>query len=156
MTTKLEMIEMLRERTNATYEEAKEALDRCDGDMVEALIYLERNQKTRRASSQGPQQGSSLGKWLSGIIRKGNRTKFVISKDENSILRIPVTLLIIITVFAPYLTLIGAVVALFTEHSFRFIKEDGSNAEINKMLVRVSSAVDAAKVKLTEDRPLDL
>ena len=42
----LEKIDQIVERTGVTYEEAKEALQAVDGDVVEAIIYLEKNKKT--------------------------------------------------------------------------------------------------------------
>ena len=39
--TELEKVERLREKTNATFAEAKEALDKSGGDILDALIYLE-------------------------------------------------------------------------------------------------------------------
>ena len=40
----LEKVDMVKDRTNVTYEEAKEALEFCNGDVLEALIYIEKNQ----------------------------------------------------------------------------------------------------------------
>ena len=37
----LEKIDIVRERTGASYSEAKEALEACGGNVVDALIYLE-------------------------------------------------------------------------------------------------------------------
>jgi hypothetical protein len=41
----LEMVEKLRERADVTFEEAKSALERTDGDLLDALILLEREGK---------------------------------------------------------------------------------------------------------------
>ena len=45
----LEKVEKLRERANVTYEEAKEALEASNWDLLDAMVYLEKNGKT-----QGP------------------------------------------------------------------------------------------------------
>ncbi|MDY5103377.1 MAG: UBA/TS-N domain protein, partial [Agathobacter sp.] len=37
-----EKVEKLKERANVTYEEAKQALEACDWDILEAMIYLEK------------------------------------------------------------------------------------------------------------------
>jgi hypothetical protein len=152
MSVKLEQIEMLRERANVTYEEAREALEMCNGDMVEALIYLERNNKVKMDGKKEAHKSSGFGAWLKNLIRKGNRTKFIISKNESIALNIPVTFLVIITLCAPYTTLFAVIVALLTEHRCRFAKEDGANMEINKVFDKVSSAVDTAKDKFTENK----
>lgn len=41
----LEKVERLREKTGCTYHEAKAALEESDGDMLEALCWLEQNGK---------------------------------------------------------------------------------------------------------------
>lgn len=38
---KLEKVETLREKTGVTYEEAKRALEACDYDILDAVVYLE-------------------------------------------------------------------------------------------------------------------
>ena len=44
-------VDKLRERANVSYEEAKDALDRANGDILDAMILLEREGKTRREDS---------------------------------------------------------------------------------------------------------
>ena len=46
--TTLEQVEKLRERANVSYEEARAALDITDGDLLEAVIYLEKSGKIDR------------------------------------------------------------------------------------------------------------
>ena len=53
----MEMIEKLREYANVTYEEAKAALDEANGDLLEAVILLERQGKTKK-----PEQSQSIHK----------------------------------------------------------------------------------------------
>ena len=55
MAITLEQVEKLREKTGASYEACKDALERADGDMLDAVIYLE---KLGAASSAG--KGSSF------------------------------------------------------------------------------------------------
>ena len=41
----LEKVDAIRERINVSYEKAKEALEIAEGDVLEALIYLEKDKK---------------------------------------------------------------------------------------------------------------
>ena len=41
-----EKVEKLRERADVSYEEAKEALENSNWDILDAMIYLEQNGKT--------------------------------------------------------------------------------------------------------------
>ena len=41
----LEMVDQVRERTGASYEEAKTALESANGDVVDAIIAIERDER---------------------------------------------------------------------------------------------------------------
>lgn len=47
---KLKLIDKLREKANVSYEEAKTALENSDWDMLDAVLYLEENEKVKRPS----------------------------------------------------------------------------------------------------------
>ena len=46
MNITLESIDAVRERSGASYEEAREALEATGGSVVDALIYLEQKKKS--------------------------------------------------------------------------------------------------------------
>ena len=43
----LEKVDLIRERTGVSYTEAKEALEAGNGDVVDALIYIENKKKSK-------------------------------------------------------------------------------------------------------------
>ena len=47
-----EKVEKLREKANVSYEEAKEALERSNGDILDAMILLEKEGKTKKAGAE--------------------------------------------------------------------------------------------------------
>lgn len=55
---KLEKVELIREKTGVTYDDAKVALDACDDDVLDAIIWLERmgkaDTKTANYTTTGP------------------------------------------------------------------------------------------------------
>ncbi|SHI32090.1 ubiquitin [Desulfosporosinus lacus] len=51
--TTLEQVEKLRAMANVTYDEAKVALDAANGDLLEAIIYLEKQGKVNSPSGGG-------------------------------------------------------------------------------------------------------
>lgn len=53
MAVTLEQVEKLRERADVSYEEAKQTLEQCGGDLLDALILLERRGKIRAGGGRG-------------------------------------------------------------------------------------------------------
>ncbi|MCQ4863112.1 P83/100 family protein [Pseudoflavonifractor phocaeensis] len=53
MAVTLEQVEKLREKSGASYEACKDALDRTGGDLLEAMIFLERTGRSRTAPRGG-------------------------------------------------------------------------------------------------------
>lgn len=58
----IEQVEVLREKTGVSYEEAKEAMEATNGDLLDAVIYLEQQGKLSAPAggSYSTQTGSSL------------------------------------------------------------------------------------------------
>jgi len=59
--TDLEKVEKLREKANVSYAEAKEALDKSNSDILEALIYLENQGKSTAPAGGGFYSGAETG-----------------------------------------------------------------------------------------------
>jgi len=143
MTVGLELIEMLRERANVSYEEAREALEKCNNDIVEALIYLEKQDKIK-APPRDNQCTSGFWTTVKKLVKSCNETRFLISKNGQNIIDLPLTIVIIVTAIVPPLTVIGLIAALFTGHKIRLEKPGREELKINKTLDDISNA--AAKV----------
>ena len=56
--TQLEKVEKLREKTNVSYEDAKLALDSSGDDLLDAIIYLEREGKVPTPAGGGEYSGA--------------------------------------------------------------------------------------------------
>ncbi len=76
-TITLEQIDLVMQRANVPYSDAKEALEACNGDVVEALLYLEKTERIR------PQPATSSDK-VTSFINKLNATTFIMKKKERS------------------------------------------------------------------------
>ncbi|MDF2503347.1 DUF4342 domain-containing protein [Clostridium sp.] len=145
MSVKVELIDELRKRANVSYEEAKDALEKFNGDLVEALIYLEKQNKVKNNEDSG------FFATIKKIIKKGNSTKFIVRKKDNIILSLPVTIVVISTIIAPYITVIGLILALITGHRFKFKGTKGEATKVNETLDKISNAVDTAKKSFNEN-----
>jgi hypothetical protein len=149
MTFHLDQIDELRKRANVSYEDAKEALEKCNGDIVEALVYLEKQNKFK--FQQTYKEKSQCTSKIKDLIKKGNRVRFLVKKKETTILNLSVNISILITLFAPYITFFGLILALVTGHRIKFEGFTGCNVKVNETLDKVSDTIDSMKKKITED-----
>jgi hypothetical protein len=150
MSFSLNQIDELRERTGVSYTDAKEALESCNGDMLEAIVYLEKNKKARAAKIKGA--GTSFSDKISDLLRKGSTTRFIMRKQERIILNISVNMLVLfgfLTIPLIELVAIALLIALITGHRFRFESSSADTAKINETLERVSETVEQAKEKFS-------
>lgn len=143
MAVSLESIELLREKTRVSYEDAKLALEACDGDIVEALVYLEKQGKIKPPQKEEPPK-EGFGATLKKLVKASNETRFIVSKKGNPIINLSLTIVILVTLFVPPLTIIGLLLALFSGHTFRMERPNHAELKINKTFDDVSAA--AAKV----------
>lgn len=120
----LEKIDMIVERMGVSYKEAKEALEKANGNVVDALIYIEEKRKSWTESFTVA--GTEVMDKIKDLIKKGNVTKIRIKKDDKVLLEIPVTAGAISTVVIPQLTLLGAAVAFLANCTIEVEKYDKS------------------------------
>ncbi|MGI5926364.1 MAG: ubiquitin, partial [Thermacetogeniaceae bacterium] len=74
----LKKIDLIRERMDVSYREARDALDRASGDVVGALVLLEEEL-----------QGCHLCQKLKETLEKGISTKLRLKKGDHTILEFP-------------------------------------------------------------------
>ncbi len=150
--TKLEQIEKLRERANVSYDEAKQALELADGDLLEALINLEKQGRIEppkgggyySSERVGPDYEDAedkkqakpncdgfmsvlekIGKFVVDVINKGNNTSFEVIQHEITKAKIPVTVMVLLVLFVPWVIIPLLIVGLFFGFSYRFVGFDG-------------------------------
>lgn len=118
----IEKIDMVRERMKVTYEEAKEALEAANWDVVEAIITLERDEKARREEIFV--RGNELVEKIKEIVRKGNINRLRVKQDDQVLVEIPVTAGVVGALLAPQLAIIGAVAALVSKCTVEIEKNE--------------------------------
>lgn len=149
MTISIEQIDLLRKRANVGYKEAKEALEKCNGDIVEALAYLEEQNKIK--PERECLKDSTFIKKIKNLISKANKIKLVVSKDDKTILNLPSTLAVLFSIFAMPVAITALIIALFTSCKIRFKKDSGEECDINSKIDKVTNAVSNVANKLTEE-----
>lgn len=172
-----EKVEKLKERANVTYEEAKQALEACDWDILEAMIYLEKLGKTsgtakagysaeqESTGSSGGQAGDTkegqesfgevmgrFGRWCAKWINKGNSNSFCIEKNGQEILRVPVTLLIVLLIFTFWIIVPLMIVGLFFDMRYHFRGPDVKSVDLNKAMDTVADAAENLKSDIADQK----
>ncbi|NLX61372.1 MAG: DUF4342 domain-containing protein [Tissierellia bacterium] len=129
----LEMIDSVVSRTNVSFKEAKEALEKTNGDVVEAIIYIESSQKSN-LSSELTDIGNAMINKVKEILEKGNVTRITVKKDGDIILNLPVTAAAVGAIISVPLALIGLGGALLSKCTIEIQKEDGEIINVNNMI----------------------
>lgn len=167
-----EKVEKLREHANVTYEEAKQALESSNWDILDAMIYLEQSGKVH-----GPEQSSyttqaekvkieindkedkssfsdnlkRFGRWCQKWLEKGNNNSFCVERGNNEIFRIPITLLVVFLLFAFWVVVPLLVVGLFFNMRYQFAGPDVRSVDIdlNKAMDNAAEAAENIKNEFT-------
>lgn len=145
----LEQIDLLRRRANISYKEAKEVLEKCNGDIVEALAYLEEQEKIKPEG--GYVKNSPIINKSKEIISRSNKTDFVIYNNEKTILNIPLTIAIIIGAFTLPFSIPILLLLVITHHRIKLVKNNGENCSVNDKIDKVSNTISSAADKVAEE-----
>lgn len=124
----LEKIDIIRERTGASYREAKEALERTDGNVLEALIEFDDNKETNWTEEFSVKSGEVIDK-VKGLIYEGNVNKISVKSEGRTLVEIPVTFGAIGAMVLPHLAVLGVLVAMFKRCTIEVVRNDGSTVE---------------------------
>lgn len=135
----LQKIDEILKRTNTDYSTAKEALEAANGDVLEAIILIENQQK---GSSSASLKGEQIMNQLKDILAKGNATKLTIKKNNEVIINIPITAGLVGALVAPYLSAAGITVALLAKCSVEITQTDGKVINLGQ---KVDEGMDAVK-----------
>lgn len=124
MEISLEKIELVKDRTGVNYKEAKEALIKADGSVVDAIIMIE-DEIDLVPKSKAGDQASQLIERLKKLIKKGNVSRIVVKRDEQVLLNVPVNIGIVGAVWVFWPTVVATVVALGMKCSIELVKDNG-------------------------------
>lgn len=134
----LTKIDLIRERTGIGYKEAKEALDRAGGDIVQALIYIE--EERVKLDEDIKHKGQKILEQVKEIIKKGNVTKIKLKKGEKSILEFPVNIGalgvagVLMSSTLAVIAALGTVAALANKYTLE-IERPGGKVETREIVI---------------------
>ena len=125
----LEKIELVKDRTGVGYKEAKDALEKTDGSVVDAIILIE--ETIDDSTKETDKKNVQILDTIKEAVRKGNVSKIVIKKDGDIVMNLPVNIGIIGTVLFPWAAIGGCIAALGTKCSIELVKEDGGVVNVS-------------------------
>lgn len=126
----LEQIDQVLHRMpSASYADAKEALIATNGDVIEAILYLENksNKKNIDLHAMFENMGNMNNEMMSNLkemIKKGNVVRIVIEKDGDKVINLPITVGAAALVLGPIATLLGLSAAMLTKYNVKITKEN--------------------------------
>ena len=163
-----ELVEKLRQKANVSYEEAKAALEASDWDILDALVLLEGEGKVKESEAapefttqekktydyttkNGKQVHmevsggfAKLWSFLKKMFQKGNANQFVITRNGQEMLSMPITVLVILALVMWPASMIVLFIALFFGARYSFRGPDISS--------KVNSAMDKAAEMVQGDQ----
>lgn len=162
-------VEKLRARADVSFEEARDALRACDGDLLDAMVYLEKlghvkapEQSTfttdsakkeeyenvpdavirSQSETNDPSFGQQLRLLLKTAFRKSVDNFLVVSHKGDEKFRIPILAAIILLMLFNFATLAAIIISLFFDVQYRFAGKDD--------LSKVNQALDRAGTRASE------
>ena len=169
-----EKVEKLVQKANVSYEDAKNALEEANGDMLDAMISLERQGKVKPSTvtyktdsdsqdrysdvpavverSENTEEKSfaaDLGSGIKKFFRYTVNNSLKITRRGEQILKLPLLLAILIMLCALPLTVIVIIISLFCECKYSVVGKDNSK-NINDMFEKASDIAEKAKEDVVE------
>jgi sensor histidine kinase YesM len=152
----LEQVEKLTQVTGVSYAEAKQALEETQGDMLEAVLLLERQGKVKRPENDGftsskqqstqqkpKSENQSFAKfvsWLKHVLHLGNINDFVIYRETTDTLAIPLTIFVILLIVAFWVVFPLMIIGLFFNYRYKFAGPSFKDDKVNQTLESISNA----------------
>ena len=147
----LEKIELVKDRTGATYAESKAALEAAEGSVVDAIIALEEEKNKEHDKVDGASlKDSPIFAKMKEIVDKGNVSRILVSKGGKTIVNFPVTAGVIGAVLVPWGAIFGIVAAMGTQCSIDFVDDKGKVIDIDGKVVGVYDKAKGLVVKGVE------
>ncbi|MCL2547604.1 MAG: DUF4342 domain-containing protein [Symbiobacteriaceae bacterium] len=134
----LEKIDLIRERMKVSYLEARQALEQTDGNVVEALVLLEKGSTESKAAKQAEQdqkfdefvvKGNDLVAKVNELFRQGNITRIKILHEDNVLFEVPLTAGAAAVLLLPQLALLTGIAVLFARVTVQIEKPVPAGAD---------------------------
>ncbi len=133
MSIELEKVDAVIDRTGVSYKHAKEALELNNGDVLDAIVYLEEKGSTLGSFTKSAEgKGEKLLEKLKEILKEGNVNKITIKKDGEVLANIPVNIGALGFLVTPLWATVAITTAVLTKHTIEITKKDGEVIDLRK------------------------
>lgn len=157
MSHPLEAIDEVRKRTKCSYEEAKDALDLYQGDVLNAIIYLEREEKVDKGAVK------KVANKVKSLIDEGFISQIQIVKNDEVIFDFPVPVGVVLLVFWTGAFATALLVAIALKYDVKIVKRDGSTfcvtevtaEKLSQMFDTIKSEAGKIKSKIEDKKECD-
>lgn len=137
----IEMVDQVLDRLPyATYKEAREALIKTDGNVLDAIIYIESGQKDmgfenkkesiRRFGENISQESEKIRGQLGDLFKKTTVVRIIVEKEGKVMLNIPFTIGVLGVAAMPVLSLLGLSAAVLSKYSV-LITDEASGESVD-------------------------
>lgn len=169
-----EKVEMLTKKANVSFEDAKEAMEACNYDMLDAMIYLEKNgkvgsgktasytttseadtseefeqaQKSYEDSCQRTSVGEvfhKIGNGISVLFQKALDIDFCVARYEKDILKVPFLALLLAILLLFWPVAIALVVGLFCHCKYYFVGSEKVTESLNMICDKAAETCEEIK-----------
>jgi len=145
MSVTLEKVDEVRNRTGASYSEAKEALEFTGGDVLEAIVYIEQMRQEPpnkdNFTDDLSDRGSEIIDKLKDLVKKGQVTRILLQKDGSTVLDIPIVAGAVGALIFTGATAVGILAALATGCELMIVKENDDVIDIREILEETAENV---------------
>ena len=171
----IEKVERLREKANVSYEEAKAALEQTGGELLDAIVLLERQGKVKEPAhstfsteyeeqkeyikvrdkveeqeNSAPSMGRTIGRAFRGLIRFIKQTTFIVTKGEDTVFTMPTLIFVLLLFFFWEVLAPVMVIALFFGVRYSFEGEEEAE-KANSILHKAGDFAQDVKSEFTKN-----
>jgi len=148
MKVTLEQIDELRNRVNVTYEEAKSTLEKNDGDLIKSIIELEKKKGSKQTENDNRKYKHKES--FASFVDKLLQLKFSVKNQSgDTLLNIPVVLVLVTFIMAFWVVIFGLLLALVTSCKMK-IYRDKNSINVYDIKRNMQETVEKIKVKSEE------
>ena len=163
MKEKLEKIDELRRRANVSYQLAKEALEKNDYDVLEALIDLEKEGKVNHAipaaqpvektekKTKPSEDGISAS--IKRLFHKSMQSSFILKdKNREQVLKLPLLIALILVIITMPVSLVLLILAIVFKYKLLIRHDDGTVTNFNEVIDDLNEEYESVKARKAAEK----